>query len=102
MTNFYKTTIFVTLLVLISLLGYHIKSVARWKDATTMVMADREYWRVMASYPEIACRFRSGEYHETAILVYFTTGEEKVSYKCSNMVIQRAYKQTEGLEMKLK
>jgi hypothetical protein len=54
------------------------------KDLNQATIADREYWRMVASEPEIACRLMGGEYRTTKIFFDFGTYKGTASYVCED------------------
>lgn len=72
-------------LLLISLLlgmgvRYSVETIVDERVSAMLLRADREYWRTVASSPEMACRLRGGEYKQTGIYTDFV--EVKIDYQC--------------------
>lgn len=50
-----------------------------------MLMADREYWRMVASYPEVACRKRGGVYTVKGFTTTFGRTSDQIHYDCNQI-----------------
>lgn len=55
------------------------------QDKIRMLTADREYWRMVASFPEVACRKRGGVYTLRGFATTFGRTPDQIHYECNQI-----------------